>query len=172
MTYFYPSLKPTEGSDGELYERYTLSGKPRTRKYSSKDQQGLSSSEEKLFFILYALKNNPLQQALAASFSLKQEMAHQWFHLLESLLNKALKEFAPQRNSLRLNESLQAEQTYLLDATERPIPRDTYQQEEFYSAKKKRHTLKNLCSALLAVLFSSLPLYRASVLTRHSPSSN
>jgi len=76
-------------------ERYTLSGKPCTRKYSSKDQQGLSSSEEKLFFILYALKNNPLQEALAASFSLKQEIAHQWFHPLEVLLNKTLKTFAP-----------------------------------------------------------------------------
>jgi hypothetical protein len=112
-------------------ERYTLSGKPRTRKYSPKDKEGLSSNEEKLFFILYALKNNPLQQALAASFSLKQEMAHQWFHLLESLLNKALKAFAPQRNSVKLNEQLQIDQTYLLDATQRAIPRDTYQQEAF-----------------------------------------
>ena len=82
-------------------ERYTLSGKPGTRKYSPKDQQGLSNCEEKLFFVLYALKNNPLQEALAASFSLKQEMAHQWFHLLESLLKKALKAFAPQRRSCK-----------------------------------------------------------------------
>ena len=147
-------LLPRFEAEWENYiERYTLAGKPRTRKYSPKDEQGLNSSEEKLFFILYALKNNPLQEALAASFSLKQEMAHQWFHLLESLLNKALKQFAPQRNWLKINESLQTHQTYLLDATQRPIPRDTYQQEEFYSGKKKRHTLKNL---LLLCLVGSI----------------
>lgn len=134
-------------------EKYTLSGKPRVRKYTPKNKEGLSTGAEKLFFILYALKNNPLQEALAASFSLEQEVAHQWFHLLETLLKKALKAFAPERNSLKVNEKIQEGQTYLLDATERPIPRDTYQQEEFYSGKKKRHSLKNL---LLTSLVGSI----------------
>ncbi len=32
---------------------------------------------------------------------------------------------------------------YIIDGTERPIQRDTYDQEIFYSGKKKAHTLKN-----------------------------
>jgi hypothetical protein len=125
-------------------EHYTLSGKPRQRKYAPKEKEGLTTASDKLFFILYYLKNNPLQEALAASFSLEQEVAHQWIHLLEALLKKALKAYAPERNSIKVNEQLQAGQPYLLDAMERAIPRDTYQQEEFFSGKKKRHTLKNL----------------------------
>jgi len=147
-------LLPRFEAEWENYiEKYTLSGKPRVRQYTPKDKEGLASSQEKLFFILYALKNNPLQEALAASFSLQQEVAHQWFHLLESLLKKALKAFAPERNAEKINEKLQEGQMYLLDATERPIPGDTYQQEEFFSGKKKRHTLKNL---LLTCLVGSI----------------
>lgn len=148
-------------------ERYTLSDKPRASKYSSKVKQDLTTSAEKLFFVPYALKNNPLQEALTASFSLQQEMAQQWFHLLESLLKKALKAFAPQRNSVKLNEQLQIDQTYLLDATEPPIPRATYQQEKFYSNKNKTHILKNLLLLSLAEsIFFSPSLCRASGPTR------
>lgn len=38
---------------------------------------------------------------------------------------------------------MQADQTYLLDVTERPVLRDTYEQEDFYTGKKQ-HTIKNL----------------------------
>jgi len=139
-------------------EKYTFSGKPRVRKYTPKDKEALASSQEKLFFILYALKTNPLQEALAGSFSLQQEVAHQWFHLLEQLLKQALKAFAPEGNALKINEKLQEGQVYLLDATERLIPRDTYQQEEFYSGKNKRHSLKNLLLTCLAgtIVFLSI----------------
>ena len=155
----FDQLLPRFEAEWENYiQRYTLSGKPRQRKYTPKDKEGLATSSHKLFFILYALKNNPLQEALAASFSLEQEVAHQWFHLLEELLKKALKAFAAERNSLKAHQQLQEGQTYFLDAIERPIPRDTYQQEEFFSGKKKRHTLKNLLLTNLAgtIVFLSM----------------
>jgi len=34
-------------------------------------------------------------------------------------------------------------ETYITDGSERPIQRDTYQQEEYYSGKKGTHTMKN-----------------------------
>ena len=52
-------------------------------------------------------------------------------------------------------------QTYLLDATQRHIPPDTFQQEEFFSGKKKRHTLKNLLLLCLAGSIVFLALTRS-----------
>src|SRR5436190_22903451 len=86
----FDRLLPRFEAEWENYiEHYTLSGKPRQRKYAPKEKEGLATAAEKLFFLLYYLKNNPLQEALAASFSLEQEVAHQWIHLLEALLKKA-----------------------------------------------------------------------------------
>ena len=55
-------------------ERYNLDGSVRRRKYAPRAQDQLSTTEEKLFFILYYLKQNPLQEALAATFDLAQDM--------------------------------------------------------------------------------------------------
>lgn len=125
-------------------ENYTFSGKIRQRKYSPKQEDGLITDAEKLFFILYYQKNNPLQEALAASFDLKQDMANKWVHVLTPLLAKALKNFTPTSDAHKVNEQMHENETYLMDATERPVQRDTYEQEEFYSGKKKMHTIKNL----------------------------
>ncbi len=119
------------------FERYTISGKPRKNKFHSKTDQ-LSSYEEKLFFILYYLKNNPTQESIALTFGLKQDMCNKWIHLLTKLLNKALKDFKPEENALRFSNQLSENEEYILDVTERPVQRDTYVQEEYYNGKKKR----------------------------------
>lgn len=125
-------------------DKYTFSGKFRQRKYVARQEDGLASHAEKLFFILYYKKNNPLQEALAASFDLKQDMANKWIHVLTPILEKVLKPFAPTSNPQRINAQMLENETYLMDATERPVQRDTYEQEDFYSGKKKMHTVKNL----------------------------
>jgi hypothetical protein len=77
--------------------------------------------------------------------------------VLSPLLTKALKDFVPTRNPLQLEHQLIENQVYIADATERPIQRDTYDQKNFYSGKKKTHTIKNLLltTSLGLILFLS-----------------
>jgi hypothetical protein len=69
---------------------FTLSGKPRQRRYSPKSDKLKLSDEEMLFLILYYHKNNPLQEAIAASFDMTQDLANKLIHILMPLLNKSL----------------------------------------------------------------------------------
>jgi hypothetical protein len=48
--------------------------------------QTLPSVQDKLFFVLFQLKNNHLQQALAAAFDMEQSQASIWLKVLEPLL--------------------------------------------------------------------------------------
>jgi hypothetical protein len=78
--------------------KFTLSGKVRKKKYVPRAIEGLLSIEEKLFFILTYLKNNPLQEFHAASFNLEQDMCNKWIHLLSPIVSKALEEHKAARN--------------------------------------------------------------------------
>jgi hypothetical protein len=141
----------------EFIKRYKLDGSPRYRAYTPKDKEGLRSVGEKLFFITYFMKNNPLQEALAASFDLDQGMANKWIHVLTPILKKALKDYDAARNLKQFNPKLVEDNTYIGDATEREIQRPKYNQEEFYSGKQKCHTIKNMIVVSLTgfVLFLS-----------------
>jgi hypothetical protein len=136
-------------------EKYNLDGSLRLRKYVPKAQAQLATPAEKLFFILYLFKNNPLQEALAASFDLSQDMANKWVHILTAIFEKATKSYKIERSAAKIDHQLSAYDTYIADATERPIQRDSYEQQHFYSGKKKMHTLKNL----LIISLSGLILY-------------
>ncbi|MEI6751969.1 MAG: transposase family protein [Paludibacter sp.] len=50
----------------------------------------MCQSRSKLIFILSYIKNNPLQQAHAASFNMNQPQANLWIHLLKKILNTTL----------------------------------------------------------------------------------
>lgn len=119
-------------------ERFNLDGSVRRRKYTPRAEDQLPSTHDKLFFILYYLKQNPIQEALAASFDLAQDMCNKWIHVLTPLLQKALKQYQIQRDANKVEHHLADEQTYIADTTERTIQRDSYDQEHFYSGKKKR----------------------------------
>jgi len=80
----------------DYFEKYTLSGKIRRNKYSPKATEQLPSHADKLFFILYYLKNTPTQEALAFTFGLSQDMCNKWVHLLTGILSKALEEYKPE----------------------------------------------------------------------------
>jgi hypothetical protein len=125
-------------------KRYKLDGTPRVRKYTPKDPTVLGSIDEKLFFILYYQKNNPLQEALAAAFDMDQDMANKWIHALTPILQKSLKEYRAARTAQELAPKLVAENDYIGDATDREIQRPIRDQEENYSGKHKCHTIKNM----------------------------
>lgn len=124
--------------------RYKLDGTPRLRKYTPKDTTVLQSIDEKLFFILYYQKNNPLQEALAAAFDMEQDMANKWIHVLTPILQKALKEYRAARTAQELAPKLMAETDYIGDATDREIQRPVANPSENYSGKHKCHTIKNM----------------------------
>jgi hypothetical protein len=115
--------------------RYKFDGTPRLRKYTPKDTTVLQTIGEKLFFILYYQKNNPLQEALAAAFDMEQDMANKWIHALTPILQKALTEYRAARTAPELATKLVAGQDYIGDATEREIQRPIQNQEENWQTK-------------------------------------
>ncbi len=137
---------------------FTLDGLPRVRPYIQSENEFLPTIEEKLFFILAYQKNASLQEFFAASFDTDQAICNKWVHIFSPILDKSLSEYSPKRNIEEV--SFTESSTYLADATERYVQRDTYIQKEYYSGKKKRHTIKNMAiCTVLGVLFFCLQLF-------------
>ncbi|MGL4632000.1 MAG: transposase family protein [Leadbetterella sp.] len=135
-------LLPTFESKWESFiEKYNLDGTLRFRKYVPKNEEQLPTVADKLFFLLYYKKVHPLQEALAFQFDLTVPMANKWIHILTPILNKSLEKYIPKEKIQDID--FQIDEEYIVDGTERPIQRDTYDQEIFYSGKKKTHTMKN-----------------------------
>jgi hypothetical protein len=124
-------------------EKYKLDGSIRYNKYSPRSEKGLASSAEKLFFILVYQKQNPTQEFLAFSFNLNQDMCAKWIKVLLPILEKSLHQYRAEQTPTKVNEILQESQTYLVDVTERPVQRDTYEREEFYTEKKTTYDKKS-----------------------------
>jgi Helix-turn-helix of DDE superfamily endonuclease len=122
---------------------YTTSGDYRRTVKKQRKDDVFPDIETMLIFILSYMKNNPLQQAHAASFNMNQPQANQWIHLLKKILNTTLEKAncIPCRTVDALNKLLVEGQDVLIDGTERPIlrPSDPDVQKEFYSGKKKPH---------------------------------
>lgn len=79
---------------------------------------------------------------MAASFDLDTGMANKWVHILSPILEKSLTSY---KTATKIQDAnFEGGTTYLIDGIERTIQRDTYEQEKFYSGKKKTHTVKNL----------------------------
>jgi len=134
-------LLPTFEAQWEKYiSHYTLEGKVRYRAPKQQVCPTLPTSEEKLFFILMYLKTNPLQEQLAASFSLTQPKANMLIHLFSGILYKSLKQLGqlPERNEQKLKYLTQNCTDLLLDGVERSIqrPKVSDRQKECYSGKK------------------------------------
>lgn len=135
-------LLPTFESKWESFiEKFNLDGTLRVRKYVPKNGEQLPTVADKLFFLLYYKKVHPLQEALAFQFDLEVGMASKWIHVLTPILNKSLEKYIPKEKIQDFD--FQIDEEYIIDGTERPIQRDTYDQETFYSGKKKTHTMKN-----------------------------
>ncbi len=76
---------------------------------------------------------------MGLQFDLPQPKVAMWIKVLEPVLEKSLKQMGlvPTRESDSLNERLVNSVTILLDGSERVVNRPKYDQEEFYSGKKR-----------------------------------
>jgi hypothetical protein len=123
---------------------------PRKRQKGGGRKPVLLSDADRLLFILFYFKVYSLQAVQAFFFGMSQAQACEWIHRLTPVLNQALgfEKQLPARKAadvtqvLRLCPGLE----FIIDGTERPIqrPKDKKRQREYYSGKKKRHTVKNV----------------------------
>jgi hypothetical protein len=123
---------------------------PRKRQKGGGRKPLLLSDADRLLFILFYFKVYPLQAAQAFFFSMSQAQACEWIHRLTPVLNQALgfEKHLPARKAVDVTQVLRLWPglEFIIDGTERPIqrPKDKARQREFYSGKKKRHTVKNV----------------------------
>jgi hypothetical protein len=110
----------------------------------------LVKGEDKLLFILYYLKTYPLQEILAFEFGMAQSTANDWIHILSPVLQDALDRggFLPERDPELAAAAMEqaADRQVGIDGTERRCqrPADPECQQDYYSGKKKTHTVKNV----------------------------
>jgi len=137
------------GYETALVEAEQQRPRPRQRQRGGGRKATLETIEDKLLFILCYFKFYPVQILQGLLFGLGQPQANEWIHRLTPVLNEALgyEMHLPARQTTNLVELLAAcpELEFLIDGTERPIqrPKDRQKQGDYYSGKKKRHTLKN-----------------------------
>lgn len=131
-------------------ELYTLKGELRKiRKYKESSLSSLSGSRTKLEFILLYLKEHPSQDFMANTYAMSQSKVSEWITYILPVLRESLNKLGvlPSRGSdFSIREDLDC---ILCDVTERQVNRsiDMEVQKEYYSGKKKSHTVKNLAFA-------------------------
>lgn len=156
----------------EYFRIYTFTGTKRERvMYTEQVNSSLFGADTKLFFILYYLKNNSLQESVGAFFNMSQGKVSMWTKQLLPLLNQAFDRLnlMPTQDSNTFYRQMQTENIDFVlyqDATVRLIerPTDWQLQKEFYDGKHKTHTVKNhiVCDQNGHVLYVS-PLYEGKV---------
>ena len=146
----FRSLVPTFTQAWEEHTRLNWMGAPRRRAAGAGPRSELESSELKLFFILFYLRQYPIQEVMGFYFGFSQEQANRWIMRLVPLLQTTLERHLamPERRTEGLDQVLAkcAQEKVFLDGTDRPIrrPQDPQRQKDCYSGRKKRHTVKNL----------------------------
>jgi hypothetical protein len=160
-----------ESAHDEYLSEYELSGTRRKglRRYTMYSNAPLADRAERLAFILSYYKLNPVQESHADLFDITQRQCHELIHGLSEILRMALYMAGcmPVQTNRELQEilsSIDREEGKVLlhDGTEREIPRPVYEdlQQDSYSGKKKKHTVKNalIISAVCLILYVS-PAY-------------
>ncbi len=133
-----------------LDEQERQRAQPRQRRRGGGRIGQLPHLADKLLFILFYFRQYPTQEALGFFFGLSQSQANYWIQTLTPLLNSALGYEAqlPAREPSKAEQVLAAcdDLRFIIDGTERPIqrPKDRERQKQYYSGKKKRHTVKNI----------------------------
>lgn len=104
----------------------------------------LASCGDKLFFILFYLKNYPLQEVLGFLFGLDQSQANRWIQVLSQILNRTLERggYLPAREAEQLEEKFSKgtpPSDVIIDGVERSVHRRQEKEEQKgkYSGKKK-----------------------------------
>ena len=122
---------------------------PRRRHVGGGRKGWIPTLADKLLFILFYVRQYPVQRVQAVLFGMNKSQADAWIHRLLPVLEQALgHEVAlPLRPGASMEEMRARcpELIYWLDGTERPQvrPQDPERQTSHYSGKKKRHTVKN-----------------------------
>lgn len=110
-------------------------------------RSSLYGSEAKLDFILMYLKENPNQSYHGHLYGISQSKVSEWVSYLLPVLKASLTKMGvmPQMG-YRYEQTDRVVDYLLVDVTEREVVRDVDNdnQKEFYSGKKKLHTMKNL----------------------------
>lgn len=152
----------------EYFRWHDIKGKSISRRRSHVIQSNspLPTVADRLFFILCFLKNNPTQEYHAACFDMSQQQCGQWIHTLTEVLRIALKDAGvlPAKTTEEFKKLLDQRggenvvHELIHDGTEREIPRPSNPdlQKEYYSGKKKKHTVKNAVISCMAgfILFT------------------
>jgi DDE superfamily endonuclease len=132
----------------------TAAGQPRERWPGGGRRSALSSSEDKLLFVLVYLKTYPLQVVLGQLFGISTSQANYWLHHLFPVLRSALDDLGvlPERDGGRLARmpvEPNGPAIVIIDGTERrrQRPKKAEKQALHYSGKKKTHTDKNVLVA-------------------------
>lgn len=110
-------------------------------------RSSLYGSKAKLDFILMYLKENPNQSYHGYLYNISQSKVSEWVSYLLPVLEESLVRMDVMPQSGYCYQQGDKEVDYLLvDVTEREVVRDIDldNQKEFYSGKKKLHTMKNL----------------------------
>lgn len=150
----FDSLLPLFGEAEDEYVREIyIKNKERKRNPGAGRRPKLRSSADRLFFILFYLKNHPLQNLIALLFGMSQSQANMWIHRLSEILRRALGRgsYLPERNPAASEDVLGkcSGLSFIIDGTEREIqrPKNPEKQKKFYSGRRKTHTVKNIVIA-------------------------
>ena len=133
----------------DLARRDEQRREPRHRQRGGGSKGALPRLEDKLVFILCYFRLYPVQLLQGYLFGMGQPQANEWIHRLTPVLNQALgyEKQLPARQSRDIEQILTAcpGLEFIIDGVERPIrrPKDPDRQQQNYSGKKKRHTIKN-----------------------------
>ena len=154
----FDELLPFFAAEHQDYFSYhNLKGKPHKkgfRRFTIYKNSPLPTVEDRLVFILSYLKLNPLQEQHAEMFDMEQRQCNDFVHGLKTVLDHALERRGamPVATGAELEKVLEGQEGEVApgkqlfhDGTEREVPRpsDPELQEENYSGKKKKHTVKN-----------------------------
>lgn len=145
----FEALLPSFESAWETFEEETFERENRKRARGAGRKAELALLTDKLLFILVYFRQYPTQEVQGYLFGIGQPQANEWVHRLTGVLNQALGDELqlPERRPAKLEDVLAAcpGLTFMIDGTERPInrPKDKDDQKQYYSGKKKAHTVKN-----------------------------
>ena len=127
----------------EYLKHYTIDGKPRKRAHHGGLLFKIFPTHGHLLrFILHYFKTNRTQYEFGDQYGISQQRCFVWAHFLFNVLKAATQTYLPKAKLDDIQNP--SELIVLIDATERRIPRPSKNQAEYYSGKKKMHTVKNL----------------------------
>ena len=135
-----------EEAHDQYLSKHEISGKKKSgfRRFVIYQSSPLPSYGDRLCFILFYFKHNPVQEVQADLFDMEQGQANAYIHGLQTILNLALEraKCMPARTNAEFQTILKTfeDKELIHDGSEREVPRpqDKDLQENQYSGKKKQ----------------------------------